>query len=334
MPGETTLDEAVATLRRFSRFYTSRIGVLEEGLLGGPLSLPEGRIIWEVAQNGSHNGSGNGSENGSENESQNAGRNGGHTAARLAAALSLDPGYVSRLLRGLEERHLIARSASPRDARETLIALTEAGRGAYATINARSQREVGAMLAGLSPSDRTRLVAALAIVGRLLGDAPPPRVPYILRPPRIGDLGFVVHRQAAIYAGEYGWNGEFEALLAEIVAAFIRDFNSARERCWIAEREGEIVGSVFIVEASDELAKLRMLYVEPSARGLGIGARLVEECLAFARASGYRRMTLWTNDILTAARRIYQRAGFRLVASEQHRSFGHDLVGENWERDL
>ena len=303
-------DDAVAAVRRFSRFYTRRIGVLQEALLGGPLSLPEGRIVWELAQTE------------------------GQTATRLAQALSLDPGYVSRLLRGLEERRLIARSASPRDARETLIALTQVGRAAYAAINTRSQHEVGAMLASLPQADRARLVAALGTVERLLGDEAEPRVPYILRPPRIGDLGFVVHRQATLYTQEYGWNGEFEALLAEIVAAFIRNLDPACERCWIAERGGEIVGSAFVVRASDDLAKLRMLYVEPSARGLGIGARLVEEGLAFARASGYRRMTLWTNDILTAARHIYQRAGFRLVQSEQHHSFGHDLVGENWEREL
>ena len=307
---DPSIDDTVAAVRRFSRFYTRRIGVLQEGLLGGPLSLPEGRIVWELAQTE------------------------GQTAARLAEALSLDPGYVSRLLRGLEERRLIARSASPRDARETLIALTPAGGAAYAAINARSQQEVGAMLATLPEAGRARLVAALGAVERLLGDGAEPRVPYLLRPPRIGDLGFVVHRQSALYAEEYGWNGEFEALLAEIVATFIRNFDPAHERCWIAERGGEMVGSAFVVRASDDLAKLRMLYVEPSARGLGIGARLVEECLAFARASGYRRMTLWTNDILTAARHIYQRAGFRLMQSEQHHSFGRDLVGENWERDL
>ncbi len=307
---DPSIDDTVAAVRRFSRFYTRRIGVLQEGLLGGPLSLPEGRIVWELAQTE------------------------GQTAARLAEALSLDPGYVSRLLRGLEERRLIARSASPRDARETLIALTPAGGAAYAAINARSQQEVGVMLANLPEAGRARLVAALGAVERLLGDGAEPRVPYLLRPPRIGDLGFVVHRQSALYAEEYGWNGEFEALLAEIVATFIRNFDPAHERCWIAERGGEMVGSAFVVRASDDLAKLRMLYVEPSARGLGIGARLVEECLAFARASGYRRMTLWTNDILTAARHIYQRAGFRLMQSEQHHSFGRDLVGENWERDL
>ncbi len=309
-PAPAPLDEAVAAVRRFSRFYTRRIGVLQEGLLGGPLSLPEGRIVWELAQ----------SE--------------GQTAARLAAALALDPGYVSRLLRGLEERRLIVRNTSPRDARETLISLTPAGSAAYAAIDARSQQEVDAMLAGLPPDGRTRLVAALSSVERLLGEDAEPRVPYILRPPRIGDFGLVVSRQAVLYAQEYGWNGEFEALLAEIVAAFIRNLDPVRERCWIAEREGEMAGSVFVVRAADQLAKLRMLYVEPTARGLGIGARLVEECLAFARAAGYRRMTLWTNDILTAARHIYQRAGFRLVQSERHHSFGHDLVGENWERDL
>jgi DNA-binding MarR family transcriptional regulator/GNAT superfamily N-acetyltransferase len=321
MSGETPavggagLDEAVAAVRRFSRFYTRRIGVLQKGLLGGPLSLTEGRVVWELAQ------------------PPHAATQ-GHTAARLAEFLALDPGYVSRLLRGLEQRRLISRGTSPRDARETLLSLTRSGRAAYNAINVRSRQEVGAMLARLPPAERARLVAALATVERLLGDDGEPRVPYILRPPRIGDLGIVVSRQAALYAEEYGWNGEFEAMLAEIVAGFIKNLDAARERCWIAEREGDIVGSVFVVRATDTLAKLRMLYVEPSARGLGIGARLVEECLAFARASGYRRMTLWTNDILTAARTIYLRAGFHLVQSEHHHSFGRDLVGENWERDL
>lgn len=315
MPGETpsesgSLDDAVAAVRRFSRFYTRRIGVLEEKLLGGPVSLAEGRLVWELAQDPDQ------------------------TAARLAETLALDPGYLSRLLRALEERGLLARRPSPRDAREALLSLTRAGRAAYATINRRSQRDVGAMLAGLSDLERERLVASLAAVERLLGGGEESRVPYLLRPPRAGDLGLVVSRQASLYASEYGWNREFEALLAEIVAGFIRNFDAGHERCWIAEREGEIAGSVFVVRQSVEVAKLRMLYVEPQARGLGIGGRLVEECIAFAREAGYRRMTLWTNDVLTAARWIYERAGFRLVQSERHHSFGHDLVGENWERAL
>lgn len=305
-----SLDDAIAAVRRFSRFYTRRIGVLEERLLGGPVSLAEGRLVWELAQSP------------------------GQSAARLAEAMALDPGYLSRLLRALEDRGLVVRRPSPRDAREALLSLTRAGRAAYATINRRSQHDVGAMLARVSDLDRIRLVAALSAIERLLGDGAEPRVPYLLRPPRAGDFGFVVHRQAALYASEYGWNREFEALAAEIVAGFIRNFDPAREVGWIAERDAEIVGSVFVVRETAEVAKLRLLYVEPSARGLGIGARLVEACVAFAREAGYRRMTLWTNDVLTAARRIYERAGFRLVQSERHHSFGHDLVGENWERAL
>jgi len=306
------LDICVAALRRFSRFYTRRIGLLHEGLLGGPLSLTEARLVYELAQRDAT------------------------TARDLGAELELDSGYLSRLLRGLEERGLIARRPSDTDGRVVLLSLTPAGRDAFAFMDARSRDEVGAMLGRLSEADRRRLTAALATTERLLGGRPdqPGAAPYMLRPPRPGDMGWVVHRHGALYAQEYGWDESFEALVAEIVAGFLRGFDPRRERCWIAEREGQIVGSVLAVRESEEVVKLRLLYVEPEARGLGIGRRLVDECIRFAREVGYRRLMLWTNDVLVPARRIYQAAGFRLIAEEPHRSFGHDLVGQTWELPL
>ncbi len=309
---QTDLAAAVHAVRRFSRFYTRRIGVLQEGLLGGDLSLTEARVIYELAQSASS------------------------TAGQLGNDLGLDGGYLSRILRGFHERGLIDRRPSDTDGRQTMLSLTGAGRDVFAGLDASSQAEVGALLENLSGGEQRRLVAALETAEALLGGGarPEPRVPYILRPHRPGDMGWVVHRHGFLYAEEYAWDEQFEALVAEIVAAFIRNFDPRHERCWIAERDGAVVGSVFVVRESDTVAKLRLLYVEPDARGLGIGRRLVEECIRFARQSGYRRLTLWTNDILTAARRIYQEAGFRLVAEERHHSFGHDLVGQNWDLDL
>jgi DNA-binding MarR family transcriptional regulator/GNAT superfamily N-acetyltransferase len=306
---DAVLAHRVEAVRRFSRFYTRRIGVLHEGLLGSALTLTEGRIIYEVAQ-------------------------GETTASRLAAALELDSGYLSRVLRGLEERGLIERRPSATDARQNLLSLAPAGQAAFAGVDARSREEVGAMLKGLDPSAQRRLVAALEEAERLLGGEGSAPAPYLLRPHRPGDMGWIVHRQTVLYAEEYGWDGSYEALAAEIVAGFIRNFDPARERCWIAEREGAVVGSVFLMRASDELGKLRLLYVEPATRGLGVGRRLVEECIRSARELGYRRLTLWTNDVLVPARRLYAAAGFRCVKAEPHRSFGHDLVGETWEMDL
>ncbi len=306
---DAELADRVAAVRRFSRFYTRRIGALHEGLLGGPLSLTEGRIIYELAQCRTT------------------------TAARLGSELGLDAGYLSRILRGFEISGLVARRPSAADGRESVLSLTQAGQDAFATIDARSRGEIGAMLEKLSAAEQRRLVAALDAAEPLLGGSgrPDPKIPYLLRPHRSGDMGWIVHRQGVLYAQEYGWDERFEALVAEIVSCFIREFDPRRERCWIAEREGTIVGSVFLVRQSDEIAKLRLLYVEPDARGLGIGRRLVDECIRFARLAGYRRVTLWTNDVLTAARGIYQRAGFHLVEEERHHSFGHDLVGQNWE---
>ncbi|MBI0535760.1 GNAT family N-acetyltransferase [Roseomonas sp. KE2513] len=306
-------ESCVAAVRRFSRFYTRRIGLLHEGLLRGPLSLAEGRLVYELAQRETC------------------------TARDLGVKLDLDSGYLSRLLRGLEERGLIGRRPAERDGRQLLLSLTTTGREAFAAIDARSRDEIGALLDRLSLAERRQLASALAEAERLLSGTPPEparAAPYLLRPPRPGDMGWIVHRQAVIYTEEYGWDATFEALVAEIVATFIREFDPRRERCWLAERDGVVVGSVFLVRASEEVAKLRLLYVEPSARGLGMGRRLVEECIRSARELGYRRLTLWTNDILVSARRIYLAAGFRLSAEERHHSFGKDLVGQNWELDL
>jgi len=309
MPDSDTL-RRIEAVRRFSRFYTRKVGVLHEGLLNSPFSLAEARVIYELAH---HERS---------------------TANELCAELGLDPGYLSRILRGFEQRGLLSRQPSDTDARQNILTLTPEGQEAFAQLNARSRHQIGAMLDRLSAADQERLVASMATVEDLLGDPPPRRVPYILRPPRPGDMGWVVQRHGTLYAEEYGWDESFEALVAEIAADFLRNRDPKRDRCWIAEMDGENVGCVFVVRKSDEVAKLRLMLVEPKARGLGIGARLVEECLRFARQVGYRRMTLWTNSVLLDARRMYEKAGFQLVASEPHHSFGHDLVGETWERDL
>jgi len=305
------LEDRVASVRRFSRFYTRKIGVLHEGLLGSPLSLTEGRVIWELAQR------------------ERA------RASELAAELGLDTGYLSRILGGFEKRGLIDRRPSERDGRQIVIALTEAGAALYATIDTSSRDAVAALLGELDGSDQDRLVAALETAEQLLGQGRKPAGPaYILRPHQPGDMGWIIHRHGVLYAEEYGLDQTFEALVARIAAGFIENFDAVRERCWIAERGGAIVGSVLLVKDCDEVAKLRLLYVEPAARGLGIGSRLVGECIRFARLARYRKITLWTNDVLVSARRIYQAAGFRLVSEEPHQSFGRDLVGQFWELAL
>jgi len=305
-------DEATTAVRRFSRFYTRRLGLLHEGLLGGPLPLTEARILYELGAHGTT------------------------TATSLGAELELDSGYLSRMLRGLEERGLIQKCPSPQDGRQLLLSLTTAGRATFDELDARSRETVGAMLRGVPDADRQRLIEVLADAERLLGCTAPEAAaaPFLLRPPRPGDYGWVVHRHGALYAREYGLDAGFEALVAEIVAQFVRNFDPHHERCWIAERQGAVVGSAFLVRDSDRAGKLRLVYVEPEARGLGIGRALVRECIHTARALGYARLTLWTNDVLVAARRIYQSEGFRLVSSEPHYSFGRDLVGEYWALDL
>lgn len=300
----------IEAVRRFTRFYTRKMGVLHEHLLDSPFSLTEGRVVYELAHHEMT------------------------TAAELAKELGLDPSYLSRILKELEKRELIARRPSQSDGRENLVTLTEQGQEGFALINARSQNEVAAMLDGVSTPDQQRLLDAMATIQGVLGDEPPHRVPFILRPHQPGDMGWIIHRHGILYSQEYRWDETFEALVAEIAAKFIQTFNADRERCWIAEKDGENVGCVLLVRESDEVAKLRLLLIEPKARGLGIGKRLVAECIRFAQLKGYRRITLWTNDVLVAARHIYEAAGFKLIKEEPHRSFGHDLVGQHWNLEL
>ncbi len=303
-----SLDQQISAVRAFSRFYTRQIGLLEEGLLKTEFSLTEGRVLYELANRD------------------------GLTASDLVRDLGLDPGYLSRMLRKFDQRGFLDKAACDDDARQSRLSLTAAGRAAFAPLDAASRQEVGALLTPLSVKDRTTLVEAMTRIQRLLGDAPPSG--YLLRPHRVGDVGWVAHRQGVLYAEEYGWDGTFEALVAEIAAGIVKNFDPRRDCSWIAERDGGVIGSAFVVAQSDEVAKLRLVYVEPSARGLGVGRRLVEECIRFARSAGYLKMTLWTNDILTAARELYVSLGFELVAEERHHSFGKDLVGQNWELTL
>jgi DNA-binding MarR family transcriptional regulator/N-acetylglutamate synthase-like GNAT family acetyltransferase len=302
--------QQIEAVRRFSRFYTRRIGALHEGLLGSPFTLTEGRVVYEIAHHETT------------------------TAAELAKELDLDPGYLSRMLKGLEERGYLVRRPAETDGRQTILALSEHGQAAFAEINGRSRAQVKSLLDPLGADDRARLIEALATVTDLLGETPPRRAPYILRPHQPGDIGWVVQRHGALYAEEYGFDETFEALVAEICAQFLKTFDPGRERCWIAEQDGENVGCVFLVRASDEVAKLRCLLVEPRARGLGIGRRLVDECIRFARQKGYAKITLWTNSNLRAAIRLYEQAGFALVKEEPHHSFGQNLVGQTWELKL
>jgi len=310
MSAHLSVAHQIEAMRRFNRFYTKEIGVLHEGLHKSPFPLTEARVIYELAHHVQT------------------------TATQLGNELGLDAGYLSRILSSFEKRGLIAKQPSPTDGRQLLIGLTEQGQAAFAAINARSREEIGERLATLPAAAQQRLIAAMTTIEQILRAAPEQRVPYLLRPHQPGDMGWVVQRHAVLYAQEYGWDGTFEALVAQIVADFINHFDPQRERCWMAEREGAIVGSVFVVQQSAEVAKLRLLLVEPSARGLGIGQRLVDECIRFARQVGYRKLLLWTNSILLPARRIYEKAGFTLIAAEPHHSFGHDLIGETWELPL
>jgi DNA-binding MarR family transcriptional regulator/N-acetylglutamate synthase-like GNAT family acetyltransferase len=303
-------DRRVGEIRHFNRFWTRQIGVLREGYLESPFSLTEARVLYELAHREET------------------------TAGELGEELGLDAGYLSRILGGFEKDGLVHRRPSEADGRRRLLRLTERGREAFAPLDARSRGEIGAMLGGMSEANQERLVGAMRTIEGLLGVRPEPVVPYLLRPHGPGDMGWVVHRHGVLYTREYGWDEHFEALVAEIVAKFIKQYDPKEERCWIAEREGEIVGCVFLVRESEEIAKLRLLLVEPEARGLGIGSRLVEECIRFARKAGYQKITLWTNDVLDSARRIYEGMGFQLVHEEPHHSFGHDLVGQTWQLTL
>jgi DNA-binding MarR family transcriptional regulator/GNAT superfamily N-acetyltransferase len=313
-----TPTDRIAAVRAFNRFYTRRIGVLQEGLLRTRFTLTESRLLWELAHRDAT------------------------TATELGRELDLDPGYLSRLLRGFKERGLVRTARSKDDARRVHLSLTQAGRRALAPLDRRSQQEAGRLIEALSESEQQSLLQAMRTIGHLLGASAADRRPFMLRPHGPGDIGWVISRHGALYAQEYGWDMTFEALVGHIASRFVERYDAARERCWIAERDGANVGSVFLVQARDEkteaplpgIAQLRMLLVEPSARGLHIGEALVRECTRFARQSGYRTLRLWTNSVLLAARGLYRKEGYLLVAREPHRSFGHDLVGETWELAL
>jgi DNA-binding MarR family transcriptional regulator/GNAT superfamily N-acetyltransferase len=307
---KSEFDQRVGAVRRFNRFWTRRIGVLREGYLESPFSLTEVRVLYELA------------------------RSEETTASELGKELGLDAGYLSRILRGFQGRGLISKKPSKTDGRRSLLRLTEEGQETFAPLDARSREDVGAMLGALSAAEQDRLIGAMRTVEELLGAQPEAKVPFLLRPHEPGDIGWVVHRHGILYAREYGWDERFEALVARIVADFVDNFDPAKERCWIAESDRAILGCVFIVKESDTVAKLRLLLVEPEARGLGLGTRLVEECVRFARSRGYEKLTLWTNSVLDAARHIYEEKGFEIVEEEEHHSFGKYLVGQNWELKL
>jgi DNA-binding MarR family transcriptional regulator/GNAT superfamily N-acetyltransferase len=312
--------DPIEAVRAFNRFYTRRIGVLNEGQLGSPYSLAELRLLWELAHHEQV------------------------TATELARILDLDAGYLSRLLRRFKEQGLVESTRSATDGRQTQLKLTPNGRAAFAPLDERSRAQVNALLTPLSPGHQQQVLQAMGTLQHLLGDEAParPGMPYLLRPHLAGDMGWVVSRHGALYAQEYRWDMRFEALVARLAADFIERYDPTRETGWIAERDGQNIGCVFLVQARDEhshaplpgVAQLRMLLVEPTARGLGLGQRLVHECERFARMAGYSRIVLWTNSILLAARGIYQKAGYRIVASEPFHDFGHDHMSETWQKEL
>ena len=299
----------IAAVRRFNRFYTRQIGVLDQQLLQSPFSLTEARILFELASRANR------------------------TAKDIGNELGLDPGYLSRILQTFTDKGFVTRKPVPSDRRQFQLALTTKGRLEFDRLNRTSHDQVGAMLEKLPAGSEQHLIDAMATIERLIGDSAARR-DAILRTHRPGDMGWVVQQHGALYAREFGWDISFEGMVADIVSQFLKNFDAVRERCWIAEIDGRQVGSVFLVKQSKDVAKLRLLIVDPAGRGMGLGKRLVDECIAFARAGGYRKITLWTQSMLFAARAIYEDAGFVLVASEPHRSFGHDLVGETWELKL
>ncbi|CCE00253.1 helix-turn-helix domain-containing GNAT family N-acetyltransferase [Bradyrhizobium sp. STM 3809] len=303
-------DSQVAAVRAFNRFYTRKLGALDQHLLDSPFSLAEARVLYELAQSDAL------------------------SAKEIGLSLGLDAGYLSRIVQSFDEKGLISRTPLPSDRRQQQLSLTAKGRQAFARLDRSSQKEIAAMIAPLAPASRDRLVGAMAAIETVLEPAQPQRSPVLLRSHRPGDIGWVVSRHGAVYAEEYGWNISFEALVAEIGAQFIRSYDPAREHCWIAELDGEPVGSIFLVKGSDAVAKLRLLLVEKKARGLGVGRALTEQCIRFARETNYTTIELWTQSILTAARDIYARAGFRKIAEQPHASFGVELIGETWRLAL
>lgn len=308
----TVLLERVEGVRRFARFYTRQIGVLQEGLLRTPYSLTEARVIYELAQREPT------------------------TASWIGQELGLDGGYLSRLLRSFEDTGLIERRTSPEDGRQALVTLTSDGRAAFVTLERASRSEIESMLRELSEEAQQRLLSAMGTIERLLTSGDAVEEPYTLRGHRTGDIGWVIHRHGVLYNQEFGWEEDFEGLVAQIAAQFIQNFDPECERCWIAERDGARIGSIFLVRHPERegVARLRMLLVEPEARGLGLGRRLVQECTRFARAAGYSRITLWTNSVLHAARKIYIGEGYQLMHEEPNTSFGSGLTSQTWELEL
>jgi DNA-binding MarR family transcriptional regulator/GNAT superfamily N-acetyltransferase len=314
------LERRVDEVRRFNRFYTQHIGVLQARFLDSPLSLTQGRVLYEIAHRDRP------------------------TATEVGDVLGLDAGYLSRILREFQRRGFVTTERARRDGRQRLLHLSATGRRMVATLDTRARRQIATLIGPRSAADQATLIESMDTIRRLLSppsDATPaasaatPAVAgYTLRTHRVGDMGWIVHRHGALYAQEYGWDERFEGFVAGIVAHFIEHFDPVGERCWIAERDGAIVGSVFVVRHTKTVAKLRLLYVEPSARGLGIGRRLVDECISFARAAGYRTLMLWTNSILDAARHIYEGSGFTRVGRERQHRFGHDNVFETWKLEL
>jgi DNA-binding MarR family transcriptional regulator/GNAT superfamily N-acetyltransferase len=303
-------DAQVAAVRSFSRFYTRKLGIIEPKLLDSPWTLQEARIIYEIGERRCC------------------------TATELASSLGLDAGFLSRTLQSLQRRQIVGRSPLKADRRVTELTLTGKGRAAFTALDNGSRKAVGGLLDKLDQFERAAIVRAMGLIEHVLEPPAEKPVAVLLRGHRPGDIGWIVSRHGAIYAEEYGWDASFEALVAEICSQFLRSYNPLRERCWIAEIDGEPVGSVFLVKASDEVAKLRLLLVEKKARGLGVGRALATQCIHHARAAGYKSITLWTQSILVAARGIYESAGFRRVGEEEHHSFGAHLVGETWQLDL
>ena len=302
--------QRVAAVRRFNRFYTQKLGVLQHHWLNSPFSLTEARVLYEIKQRGRT------------------------TASEIARDLGLDAGYLSRILRRFHKSGLIRKDVSPEDGRQSFLSMTTRGRKSFAPLETRTKRQVGAVLGGLTVPERDHLVSAMRAIETMIGSERKVESEIVLRQPRPGDLGWVVARHAELYAREHGWTENFEGLCAQIVADFVSRYDSERERCWIAEMDGQNVGSVFLVKDSEKIARLRLLLVDPVARGRGLGTRLTDECIRFARKRGYRSITLWTHEELTAARHIYERAGFRLTSSERRRSFGKDVVSEHWNLAL
>ncbi len=304
------LSQRVESVRKFNRFYTQQIGVLREGLLGSPFSLTEARVIYELAHRDLC------------------------AAIELSKELGLDPGYLSRILRSFSQKGLVKKLSSKEDGRRSLLSLTTRGQRAFAKLNARSREQAAELLTQFTCDEQNRLIASMKHIENVLAAPTEQKSPYLLRLHQPGDMGWIVHRHGVLYCQELGWGDNFEALVADVAAKFIQNYDPKMERCWIAEKDGEVVGSVVLAKKDKRVAQLRLLLVEPKARGLGIGKRLVSECIRFARQVGYEKITLWTNEELIAARQIYENEGFQVVSKEPHAMFGRSMVGETWELKL